>query len=67
LAFPDYESENQSLEGTYRVGMRVKHPKFGTGSVLKIHGTGTAARLDVKFGSETKRLVAAMAGLVVLG
>jgi hypothetical protein len=45
----------------------VNHPKFGTGRVLKVHGSGTSARLDVQFGAETKRLVAAHAGLTVLG
>jgi DNA helicase-2/ATP-dependent DNA helicase PcrA len=65
--FPDYESENQSLEGAYKQGMRVKHPKFGAGQILKIHGSGNAARLDVLFGKETKRLVASMANLSILG
>ncbi len=66
--FPDYESEDQSnAGGAYRVGMRVSHPKFGTGRVTKIHGSGNAARLDVQFGHETKRLVAGFAGLSILG
>lgn len=65
--FPDYESENQAAGGSYQVGMRVRHPKFGMGRVEKIHGSGAAARLDVKFASETKRLVAAAAGLTILG
>jgi hypothetical protein len=47
--------------------MRVRHPKFGTGQILKIHGSGNAARLDVLFGKETKRLVASMANLSILG
>ena len=66
-AFPDYESENQSLSGAFQPGMRVRHPKFGTGRVVKVHGSGSSARVDVQFGSETKRLVASMAGLVVIG
>jgi DNA helicase-2/ATP-dependent DNA helicase PcrA len=66
-AFPEYESENQSLENAYKAGMQVKHPKFGNGKVVKIHGSGTAARLDVQFGKETKRLVASMANLTILG
>ena len=66
-AFPEYESENQSLEGSYKPGMQVKHPKFGTGKILKIHGSGVAARLDVQFGKEIKRLVASMANLSILG
>jgi hypothetical protein len=47
--------------------MQVKHPKFGTGKILKIHGSGVAARLDVQFGKEIKRLVASMANLSILG
>jgi len=66
-AHPDYESEDQSTGGAYRVGMRVSHPKFGTGKVTKIHGSGNAARLDVQFGTQTKRLVAGFAGLSILG
>jgi DNA helicase-2/ATP-dependent DNA helicase PcrA len=65
--FPDYESESQASGGSYAPGQRVKHPKFGPGRVLKVHGTGTSARLDVQFGSETKRLVAAFAGLTIIG
>jgi len=65
--FPDYESESQAAGGTYVAGQRVKHPKFGTGKVVKVHGSGTSARLDVLFGAETKRLVAAFAGLTIIG
>lgn len=65
--FPDYEGESQSSGGVYSVGQRVKHPKFGNGRVVKVHGSGTSARLDVQFGAETKRLVAAFANLSVLG
>jgi DNA helicase-2/ATP-dependent DNA helicase PcrA len=67
VSFPDYESEDQTLGGSYKQGMRVRHPKFGTGQILKIHGSGNAARLDVLFGKETKRLVASMANLSILG
>jgi DNA helicase II / ATP-dependent DNA helicase PcrA len=65
--FPDYESEDQSSGGSFKVGMRVSHPKFGAGKVTKIHGSGNAARLDVQFGTQTKRLVAGFAGLSILG
>lgn len=65
--FPDYEGENQAGGGSYSVGQRVSHPKFGMGRILKVHGSGTSARLDVQFGTETKRLVAAFANLSVLG
>ena len=65
--FPDYEGESQAGGGVFSAGQRVKHPKFGTGRVVKVHGSGTSARLDVLFGAETKRLVAAFANLTVLG
>ncbi len=65
--FPDYEGESQAGGGSYSAGQRVSHPKFGVGRVLKVHGSGTSARLDVQFGAETKRLVAAFANLSVLG
>jgi len=55
---PDYEGENQAQSGAVSAGMKVKHASFGTGVVLKVHGTGTTARLDIQFGKVTKRLVA---------
>ncbi len=55
---PDYESENQAESGVYHTGMRVRHPKFGVGRIMAVHGTGSSARLDIKFGAQVKRLVA---------
>jgi len=65
--FPDYEGESQAAVNSYTAGQRVNHPKFGNGKVTKVHGTGASARLDILFGAETKRLVAAFAGLTILG
>ncbi len=55
---PDYEGENQAAGSVYQKGMKVKHATFGIGKVMGVHGTGTSARLDVQFGTQTKRLVA---------
>jgi ATP-dependent DNA helicase UvrD/PcrA len=47
-----------------RAGMRVRHPLFGVGTVLRAEGSGDDARLTVAFASVgAKRLVARYAGL----
>jgi len=55
---PDYEGENQASGGMYVKGMKVKHPTFGIGKITGVHGTGASARLDILFGTKSKRLVA---------
>jgi len=57
-SMPDYEGENQSQVAAVGAGMKVKHASFGIGVVVKVHGTGATARLDIQFGKVTKRLVA---------
>jgi len=48
----------------FRLGQRVRHPKFGEGVVLNAEGQGAAARLQVNFESVgTKWLVLAYANL----
>jgi len=46
-------------------GKAVQHPKFGQGIVLDMEGSGAHARVQVKFGAESKWLVVAYANLVV--
>ncbi|MEN9353575.1 MAG: hypothetical protein RL318_900 [Fibrobacterota bacterium] len=58
VVMPDYDSENQSQVSAVSAGMKVKHASFGVGTVLKVHGMGASARLDIQFGKVTKRLVA---------
>jgi DNA helicase-2/ATP-dependent DNA helicase PcrA len=50
-----------------RPGMRVRHPLFGVGTVLRSDGTGDELKVTVSFaGVGAKRLVARYAGLEVL-
>jgi DNA helicase-2/ATP-dependent DNA helicase PcrA len=55
-----------SLQGL-RPGAKVRHPLFGTGTVLRSEGAGEELKLTVSFaGIGAKRLVARYAGLEVL-
>ncbi|MBL7148667.1 MAG: Eco57I restriction-modification methylase domain-containing protein [Candidatus Cloacimonetes bacterium] len=47
----------------FSVGQHVFHPTFGEGEVLHVTGSGEAAKLTVKFGRETKKLIAGYAKL----
>jgi DNA helicase-2/ATP-dependent DNA helicase PcrA len=50
-----------------RPGVRVRHPLFGVGTVLRSDGEGEGLKLTVSFpGCGAKRLVARYAGLEVL-
>ncbi len=54
-------------EDAYRPGMRVRHPLFGVGTVLRVDGLGADAKLSVSFpAAGTRRLVARFAGLEAL-
>jgi DNA helicase-2/ATP-dependent DNA helicase PcrA len=57
-AMPSYEDESQDNE-TIGPGSRVFHPKFGTGSVLRINGNGENATIEVRFaGGVSKKIIA---------
>ncbi|MGH9467093.1 MAG: hypothetical protein ACRD1Y_07030, partial [Terriglobales bacterium] len=48
----------------WRAGARVRHPKFGIGTVLQIDGEGELTKLTVSFpGFGLKKLVESIAGL----
>ena len=48
----------------YSLGQRVKHPKFGEGTIINIEGSGEHCRLQIAFNGEgIKWLVAAFARL----
>ena len=48
----------------FRLGQRVNHPKFGTGTILSFEGGGAHRRVQVKFADhDTKWLVLAYANL----
>jgi DNA helicase-2/ATP-dependent DNA helicase PcrA len=50
--------------GQFRPGVRVRHPLFGVGTVLRVEGTGEDLKLTVSFpGVGAKKLVARFAGL----
>jgi DNA helicase-2/ATP-dependent DNA helicase PcrA len=53
--------------GKWKQGTRVKHPKYGVGTVLRMEGAGDDAKLTVSFGNYgMKKLVARYAGLEVV-
>lgn len=53
--------------GVYRVGVQVKHPKFGVGVIVNARGVGGNKILDVAFeGLGIKQLSATLAPLTVL-
>lgn len=58
----------QSSDGTYSLGQRVSHPKFGNGTIINIEGSGDHTRLQVAFGASEgiKWLVAKFARLDIL-
>ncbi|NNL67037.1 MAG: UvrD-helicase domain-containing protein [Myxococcales bacterium] len=46
----DYSySQEDAGEGTLQPGLRVRHPVFGAGTVVKVRGEGAAAKLDIRF------------------
>jgi len=58
-----YEDEDQSLT-ELRPGTRVRHPRFGVGTVLSVERTSSDLKLSVKFSAfGTKRLLASYARL----
>jgi DNA helicase II / ATP-dependent DNA helicase PcrA len=58
-----YEDEDQS-NSALRLGMRVRHPQFGIGTVLGIEGEGESLKLTVRFASAgAKKLLARYARL----
>ncbi|MBK5074919.1 DNA helicase II [Budviciaceae bacterium CWB-B4] len=51
----------------YKLGQRVRHPKFGEGTIINLEGSGEHARLQIAFqGEGIKWLVASYARLEVL-
>ena len=51
----------------FKIGVRVKHPKFGNGTIVGVRGTGSNMIIDVAFeGLGIKQLSASLAPLTVL-
>jgi len=60
----DYRDEDQSRSGQIEVGMRVRHPTFGVGTVLSLEPAAGDIKLVVRFASVgSKRLLARYANL----
>ena len=57
----------QEIEN-FDIGDKVKHPKFGTGTVMFRTGEGDKQKLTVKFGSDVgeKKLMASLAKLKLI-
>ncbi|MBR2646035.1 MAG: UvrD-helicase domain-containing protein [Clostridia bacterium] len=52
----------------FRIGVRVRHPKFGDGTVVNVRGTGNNTILDIGFeGLGIKQLSASLAPLTIIG
>jgi DNA helicase-2/ATP-dependent DNA helicase PcrA len=49
--------------GGFKLGQRVEHGKFGEGTILAFDGDGDRARVEVRFGRESKWLVLSFANL----
>lgn len=66
--FKQSDTTDTSIAGTsLRVGMQVKHPKFGAGTIINFEGRSEHARLQIKFERHgTKWLVASFAKLEVV-
>ncbi|MBQ8284055.1 MAG: UvrD-helicase domain-containing protein [Clostridia bacterium] len=51
----------------YKIGVSVKHPKFGVGTIVGAHGTGSNMIVDIAFeGVGIKQLSATLAPLTIL-
>ncbi|RME14284.1 MAG: ATP-dependent DNA helicase, partial [Bdellovibrio sp.] len=60
---PDYEDFSDEEIG-FQKGMRVRHPTFGVGSVLKVEGKGENQKVSVLFRNQTsKKFIAKYARL----
>ncbi len=51
--FPDYESGDSHSGSSYRAGLRVYHPHFGSGVIQKVEGQGSKEKISVLFDNRT--------------
>jgi DNA helicase-2/ATP-dependent DNA helicase PcrA len=62
-----YEDEDQSHAGRLEIGMRVRHEKFGVGTIVSVEPADSDLKLVVRFSTVgSKRLLARYANLQVL-
>ena len=61
------QTGNKDLSA-FKIGVRVEHAKFGTGTIVGVRGTGSNMIVDVAFenGLGIKQLSASLAPLTVL-
>ncbi len=59
------EVQASAMQGLFHEGDRVRHPKFGTGTVLAVSGSGKEARIRIRFEDRgEKELALAIAPIV---
>ena len=46
---PDYENDRCDDRGSYKKGMRVRHPQFGVGSIYRLEGQGENLKISIMF------------------
>ena len=51
---PDYENDC-SEPNSYKKGMRVRHPKFGVGSIYQVEGQGESLKVGIMFSNKRVR------------
>lgn len=56
-------------ENPYHPGARVRHSKYGVGTITKCYGTGDSARVDVRFNSDNvvRTIILKYAALEIMG
>ena len=56
-------------ENPYHPGVRVRHSKYGVGTIVKCYGTGDNARVDVRFNGDnaTRTIILKYAALQIVG
>jgi len=60
-------SADAASDGTYKMGMRVRHARWGNGTILYVQGSGSRARVRVRFDTGImKTLVVSVAPLEIL-
>ena len=56
-------------ENPYHIGVRVRHTKYGVGTITKCYGSGDNARVDVRFNSDNmvRTIILKYAALQIIG
>lgn len=63
-AAPKPVSSSKTSASGFRAGLRVRHPKYGQGLIIRVEGDGEDTKLTINFpGYGTKKLIAKYAGL----